>query len=63
LDGLKDVLKSCQDHHFLELSKIGFENNPSQAQLSAEQWLQESISDLKLRGRSAREPLQRHFGI
>lgn len=53
LDGLKDVLNSCQDHRFLDLSKIGLENNPNQTQLSTEQWLQELASDLKTREKNA----------
>jgi ZZ type zinc finger protein len=56
LDGLKDVLKSCQDHHFLELSEIGLENNPSQTQLLVEEWLQKLTSDLKVQERNAQEP-------
>jgi len=55
LDGLKDVLKSCQNHHFLEMSKIGSENDANQIQVSVEQWLQELASDLKVREKNALE--------
>lgn len=47
LDGLNDVLKSCEDHRFLELSKIGSENDSSETQVSTEQWLQDLASGLK----------------
>jgi Zinc finger, ZZ type len=56
LDELKDVLKICQDHTFLELSKMILENDSSQAQLSAEEWLRELMNNLKLRERHTLEP-------
>jgi tetratricopeptide (TPR) repeat protein len=47
LDELEDILESCQDHHFLELSKSSTNGLIATTQSSAEQWLQELLSNLK----------------
>jgi hypothetical protein len=44
---MKAGLKTCQDHRFLELLKIGLEGKANEVGLSVEQWLQEQPGNMK----------------
>jgi hypothetical protein len=47
VDGMKAGMKTCQDHHFLKLSKIGLKGRANEVGLSVEQWLQELLGNMK----------------